>query len=292
MALPTALRPSSAARSCRWPGRPRSSCSPAPSRTAAVRSGRYRPHSAPPTGSRSDSGEDTAAAPWAPTACTWPPWCSPPPTRPCCPRARRRAAPPAGRRCRGSSRSTRCSAPRRGTPPRPADEAPAIAPLAVELSLVQNSSENSRYPSYSTHVRQQQLADDATRKLKLQARLVQPGRVGGWVAGNLSWSRLDYMLLRDEFPPAHVRLLHELFALYRASTTQQGYYTQLLLRRLRRRPEVPGPLRLRVPPALAGPRPGARARAAVRLPGQAGHRAAAGHGRAHPGRAPATRPRC
>jgi hypothetical protein len=105
-----------------------------------------------------------------------------------------------------------------------ADVAAALAPLAVELSLVQNSSENSRYPSYSTHVRQQQLADDATRKLKLQARLVQPGRLGGWVAGNLSWSRLDYMLLRDEFPAAHVRLLHELFALHRASTTQQGYY--------------------------------------------------------------------
>ena len=105
-----------------------------------------------------------------------------------------------------------------------ADVASALAPLAVELSLVQNSTENSRYPSYSTHVRQQQLADDATRKLKLQARLVQPGRLGGWVAGNLSWSRLDYMLLRDEFPPAHVRLLHELFALHRASTAQQGYY--------------------------------------------------------------------
>jgi superfamily II DNA or RNA helicase len=107
----------------------------------------------------------------------------------------------------------------------PADAASALAPLAVELSLVQNSSETSRYPSYSTHVRQQQLADDATRKLKLQARLVQPGRLGGWVAGNLSWTRLDYMLLRDEFPPAHVRLLHELFALHRASTTQQGYYS-------------------------------------------------------------------
>jgi hypothetical protein len=106
----------------------------------------------------------------------------------------------------------------------PAEAATALAPLAVELSLVQNSSETSRYPSYSTHVRQQQLADDATRKLKLQARLVQPGRLGGWVAGNLSWTRLDYMLLRDEFPPAHVRLLHELFALHRASTTQHGYY--------------------------------------------------------------------
>jgi superfamily II DNA or RNA helicase len=111
-----------------------------------------------------------------------------------------------------------------GNAAQPVEETPALAPLAVELSLVQNSTENSRYPSYSTHVRQQQLADDATRKLKLQARLVQPGRLGGWVAGNLSWSRLDYMLLRDEFPPAHVRLLHELFALYRASTTQQGYY--------------------------------------------------------------------
>ena len=225
MALPTALRPSSAAQSCRWPGRPRSSCSPAPSRTAAVRSGRYRPHSAPPTGSRSDSAEGTAAAPWAPTACTWPPWCSPPPTRPCCPRARRRAAPPAGRRCRGSSRSTRCSAPRRGTPPRRPTRRPRSRRSRSSSRWSQNSSENSRYPSYSTQVRQQQLADDATRKLKLQARLVQPGRVGGWVAGNLSWSRLDYMLLRDEFPPAHVRLLHELFALYRASTTQQGYYT-------------------------------------------------------------------
>src|SRR5580693_9785967 len=92
----------------------------------------------------------------------------------------------------------------------PADETPAIAPLAVELSLVQNTSENSRYPSYSTHVRQQQLADDATRKLKLQARLVQPGRLGGWVAGRLSWSRLDQLLTRAEFPAAQVRLLQEL----------------------------------------------------------------------------------
>jgi superfamily II DNA or RNA helicase len=106
----------------------------------------------------------------------------------------------------------------------PAGAAAALAPLAVELSLVQNAPENSRYPSYSTHVRQQQLAEDATRKVKLQARLVQPGRLGGWVAGNLSWTRLDYMLLRDEFPAAHVRLLHELFALHRASATPQGYY--------------------------------------------------------------------
>jgi len=104
--------------------------------------------------------------------------------------------------------------------------APAAAPLAVELSLVQNTPEPTRYNGYSSYGnRRESSTDDATRKLKLQARLVQPGRVGGWVAGNLSWSRLDYLLLRDEFPGGHVRLLHELFALYRASSAaQQPYY--------------------------------------------------------------------
>ncbi|HEY1820074.1 MAG TPA: SNF2-related protein, partial [Trebonia sp.] len=93
------------------------------------------------------------------------------------------------------------------------------APLAVELSLVQISPEPVRYPSYSTdNGRHEPPVEDPVRKLKLQARLVQPGRLGGWVAGNLSWSRLDFMLLRDEFPEAHIRLLHELFALHRASS--------------------------------------------------------------------------
>ncbi len=107
-----------------------------------------------------------------------------------------------------------------------AGDVTANAPLAIELSLVQNTPEPFRYPSYSTdNGRHEPAAEDATRKFKLQARLVQPGRLGGWVAGNLSWSRLDYLLLRDEFPAAHVRLLHELYALYRASSAQNsGYY--------------------------------------------------------------------
>jgi hypothetical protein len=116
-----------------------------------------------------------------------------------------------------------------GTPQGPAepppDEAIAIAPLAVELSLVQNTPEPIRSPVYSSYNGRNELpGEDPTKKFKLQARLVQPGRLGGWVAGNLSWSRLDYMLLRDEFPPVHVRLLHELFALYRASTTHHSPY--------------------------------------------------------------------
>ncbi|MGH3250175.1 MAG: hypothetical protein ACRDOI_28795, partial [Trebonia sp.] len=108
-----------------------------------------------------------------------------------------------------------------------ASDVTANAPLAVELSLVQHTPEPFRYPSYSTdNGRHEPPAEDATRKFKLQARLVQPGRLGGWVAGNLSWSRLDYLLIRDEFPAAHVRLLHELYALYRASASAQhsGYY--------------------------------------------------------------------
>jgi SNF2-related domain/Helicase conserved C-terminal domain len=99
-----------------------------------------------------------------------------------------------------------------------ASEIPANAPLAVELSLVPVTPEPVRYPSYSTdNGRHEPPVEDPIRKLKLQARLVQPGRVGGWVAGNLSWSRLDFMLMRDEFPAVHIRLLHELHALYRAS---------------------------------------------------------------------------
>jgi hypothetical protein len=111
--------------------------------------------------------------------------------------------------------------------PNATSDVPANAPLAVELSLVQHTPEPFRYPSYSTdNGRYEPPAEDAIRKFKLQARLVQPGRLGGWVAGNLSWSRLDYLLLRDEFPAVHVRLLHELYALHRAGSSAQhsGHY--------------------------------------------------------------------
>src|SRR5580692_8331811 len=107
-----------------------------------------------------------------------------------------------------------------------ASEVTENAALAVELSLIQAAPEPVRHLSYTTdNGRHEPPVEDPVRKFKLQARLVQPGRLGGWVAGNLSWSRLDFMLLRDEFPEAHVRLLHELYALHRASTTQQGYYS-------------------------------------------------------------------
>ena len=105
-------------------------------------------------------------------------------------------------------------------------DATASAPLAIELSLVRNTAERVRL-SYSTdNGLHEPPVEDAIRRFKLQARLVQPGRLGGWVAGTLSWSRLDFLVLRGDFPDAQVRLLHELYALYRAGSAAQrpGYH--------------------------------------------------------------------
>ncbi|MGH3214520.1 MAG: hypothetical protein ACRDL9_08085, partial [Trebonia sp.] len=80
-----------------------------------------------------------------------------------------------------------------------ADAGPAEtgASLAIELSLVPNTPEPAtRYAAYYTR----QEPDDGTGRLRLRARLVTRGRSGAWVAGNLTWSRLDYLLLRDEYP--------------------------------------------------------------------------------------------
>ncbi len=105
----------------------------------------------------------------------------------------------------------------------PAAGEAAPAPLAVELSLIQHNPEPYRFPSYSTdNGRHEPAADDPTRRLRLQARLVQPGRLGGWAGGHLSWSRLDFLLIRDEIPAAQVRVLHELFALCRAGSPAQA----------------------------------------------------------------------
>ena len=59
----------------------------------------------------------------------------------------------------------------------------------------------------------------------LDARLVRPGKRGGWVAGDLSWGKLQ-MLRHSGYPEAQVRLLQELYATYRASSSNPtGYYS-------------------------------------------------------------------
>ncbi|WP_204807469.1 DEAD/DEAH box helicase [Mycobacterium riyadhense] len=59
----------------------------------------------------------------------------------------------------------------------------------------------------------------------LDARLVRPGKRGGWVGGDLSWTRVT-MLRHYRHPDAHVQLLQEFYAAYRASAANStGYYS-------------------------------------------------------------------
>ena len=59
----------------------------------------------------------------------------------------------------------------------------------------------------------------------LDARLVRPGKRGGWVAGDLSWSKVA-MLRHYGYPNAHVQLLQEFYAAYRNSASNStGYYS-------------------------------------------------------------------
>jgi superfamily II DNA or RNA helicase len=107
-------------------------------------------------------------------------------------------------------------------PPGLDTESAADTRLAIELSLVRPAEHNSRYAP-SGGARAVRRGPEPTR-LRLQARIVQTGRNGGWIAGNLSWSRIDYMTIRNEYPAAHVRLLHELYAIYRAGTNPYHDY--------------------------------------------------------------------
>ncbi len=64
----------------------------------------------------------------------------------------------------------------------------------------------------------------ARTPLKLLARLVRPGKNGGWIAGSLSWGKLDSLGWGGEYPPPQVRLLQEMYALYRSRGNHYSYY--------------------------------------------------------------------
>jgi superfamily II DNA or RNA helicase len=83
------------------------------------------------------------------------------------------------------------------------------AALAIELTLAAG-------PGQATRTR--------PAPLKLTARLVRPGKNGGWVAGDLSWGRLDALSYAGDYSGQQVRLLRELHALYQASAGHDGYY--------------------------------------------------------------------
>jgi superfamily II DNA or RNA helicase len=88
---------------------------------------------------------------------------------------------------------------------------PGGTPLAIELTL-------------SPDLRRAQAPGPAGGPpLKLLARLVQPGKHGGWAGGALSWAKLDSLHHYGDFAPAQVRWLQELYALYRSSSGRFGY---------------------------------------------------------------------
>jgi superfamily II DNA or RNA helicase len=71
------------------------------------------------------------------------------------------------------------------------------------------------------------------RTFELRARLVQPGKKGGWVGGPLTWAKLSPRLNYGgygaagglgEYPEQHVRLAREFYAAYRAGDELAGRY--------------------------------------------------------------------
>ena len=90
---------------------------------------------------------------------------------------------------------------------------PGMTRLAIELALA-GGSVPGRWG--------RQAADQAL--LRLIARLVRPGKNGGWVGGDLSWGKLDGLRYSHEYSEQQVRLLRELYVLYQACGGRGGYY--------------------------------------------------------------------
>jgi superfamily II DNA or RNA helicase len=88
---------------------------------------------------------------------------------------------------------------------------PAATPLAIEVNLAGGQGQ----------VRWNGTA--ARAPVRLAARLVRPGKSGGWVAGDLSWGRLDTLAYSGSYNDQHLRLLRELYGLYQTSAGRGGY---------------------------------------------------------------------
>ena len=87
-------------------------------------------------------------------------------------------------------------------------------PLAIELALAGGSGQ-ARWGSPAEQA-----------PLRLMARLVRPGKTGGWVAGDLNWDKLDALRLARDYSEHQVRVLQELYVLYQACGARgyRSYY--------------------------------------------------------------------
>jgi SNF2-related domain/Helicase conserved C-terminal domain len=100
--------------------------------------------------------------------------------------------------------------------------------LAIELTLVAEASlgqlQRQPRPRSFPAAGAAPTPTPARSPVRLMARLVQPGKNGGWIGGTLSWVKLDGYGYFGGYPAAQVRLLRELLALYRARVDQAHYY--------------------------------------------------------------------
>ena len=92
---------------------------------------------------------------------------------------------------------------------------PDQAELAIELTLVPDQPKPYEHPQPPT----------ARPRVRLMARLMQPGRNGGWIGGSVSWGKLDGYGYGN-YSGTQVGLLRELLALYRTHAHQAYYYAR------------------------------------------------------------------
>ena len=91
---------------------------------------------------------------------------------------------------------------------------PGATPLAIELALTGGAGQ----------ARWRGPAAGQAAALRLIARLVRPGKNGGWVGGDLGWGKLDALRYSGDYCERQVRLLRELYFLYQACEGRGGYY--------------------------------------------------------------------
>ena len=100
---------------------------------------------------------------------------------------------------------------------------PGETMLAIELTLVADLSQLQRQPRPLSVRAPAAGPKPAQPPVRLMARLVQPGKNGGWIGGTLSWGKLDSYGYFGDYPATQVRLLRELLALYRTRVNQPYY---------------------------------------------------------------------
>jgi superfamily II DNA or RNA helicase len=93
-----------------------------------------------------------------------------------------------------------------------ASSRPGTTPLAIELALAGGAGQ-ARWAGRAGQV-----------PLRLMARLVRPGKNGGWVGGDLGWGKLDTLRYSNEYSEQQVQLLRELYVLYQTCGGRSGYY--------------------------------------------------------------------